>query len=57
MEERIIELEARIAYQDKTIEEVNEVLISQQAKIDALEGRIAAIMRHLQAQAVDPAGE
>lgn len=56
-EDRLIELEARIAYQDKTIDEVNEVLIAQQAKIAQLEGRVEAILLHLRERAVDTAGE
>ncbi len=37
MEERIIELEKRVAFQENTIEELSQVLIDQQKKIEALE--------------------
>lgn len=37
MEERIAELEIRLTFQDKTIEELNGVLVSQQEQIDRLE--------------------
>jgi len=36
MEERIIELETRLAFQDNTIEELNGALTAQQAQLDKL---------------------
>lgn len=36
MEERITELEIKIAYQDDTIQQLNEVIIRQQKEIDQL---------------------
>ena len=37
MEARLIELETRLAFQEKTIEELNEVVTRQQEQIDRLE--------------------
>jgi len=37
MEQRIIELETRLAFQEIALEELNEALISQQAQLDGLE--------------------
>lgn len=56
MEDRIVKLEAAIAHQEKMLDEVNEVVTAQQAKIDQLEGRIEAILQHLKG-GVDVAGE
>jgi uncharacterized coiled-coil protein SlyX len=43
MENRIIELEARLAHQERTLDEVNEVLTSQQAAIETLQKRVEAL--------------
>lgn len=56
MEERLIELETRLAFQEKTLEELNEVVIRQQSQIDLLEKesqRLAAQLRPL----LDTAGD
>lgn len=37
MEQRIIELETRLAFQEIALEELNEALVSQQAQLDRLE--------------------
>ncbi|MFA6283619.1 MAG: SlyX family protein [Desulfurivibrionaceae bacterium] len=37
MKHRIIELETRLAFQEIALEELNSVLISQQAQLDAVE--------------------
>ena len=37
MEDRIIELETKITFFEKTVQELNEVIYSQQKQIDALE--------------------
>jgi SlyX protein len=37
LEQRIIELETRLSYQDHTIEQLNEVVTAQQRQIDRLE--------------------
>ncbi len=47
LNERIIELESRIAYQDRTIEELNLVVTEQQQQIDALLQDIRRIKAHL----------
>lgn len=40
MEDRIIEIEKRIAFQEQTIEDLSQVLIEQQKKIETLEARL-----------------
>jgi SlyX protein len=37
MEERFVDLETRLTYQERTIEELNEVVTRQQGQIDVLE--------------------
>ena len=36
MKERLVELEVRVAFQDQTIQQLNEAVTSQQAQIDRL---------------------
>jgi len=47
MQNRMIELETRIAYQDHTIGELNEVVTNQQQQIDQLEKAVEQLRRHL----------
>ncbi|MDX8406131.1 MAG: SlyX family protein [Mariprofundus sp.] len=50
MENRIIELETRLSYQDYTIGELNEVVTRQQEQIDQLEAALQTLRRHLKQQ-------
>jgi SlyX protein len=43
LEQRIIELETRLSYQDHTIEQLNEVVTAQQRQIDRLEQALRAL--------------
>ena len=43
MEERLEKLETRLAYQDQTIEALNEVVTRQQDQIDRLERSLQAL--------------
>ncbi len=47
MENRIIELETKISYQEHLIQELNDVVTHQQKQIDALELEIKRIRDHL----------
>ncbi len=47
MQERLIELETKISYQDHTIAELNEVVICQQQQIDRLERDVKRLLAHL----------
>jgi len=49
MEERIIELETKISYQDHIIGELNDVVTSQQKQIDRLEKQMHRMQEHLKA--------
>jgi len=43
MNERLTELEVRVAFQDKTIQDLNEVVIRQQREIDRLAKELEAM--------------
>ena len=47
MEERLIELETKISYQDHIIGELNDVVTRQQKQIDQLEKAINRMREHL----------
>ncbi len=47
MENRIVELETKISYQDHTIAQLNEVVTSQQQQIDQLEKAVERLRQHL----------
>jgi SlyX protein len=50
MEQRIIELETRLAFQEIALEELNDALISQQAQLEGVEkecGRLARLLAEL----------
>jgi len=47
LNERIIELETKSSYQEHLIQELNEVIISQQKQIDALEASIQRMSDYL----------
>lgn len=49
MENRIIELETKISYQEHLLQELNEVVTSQQKQIDRLEKDLRRILEHLKA--------
>jgi len=51
IEERLIELETRMAYQERMIEELNQALTGQQRQLDQLEARLARIELHMREQA------
>ncbi|MCK5581199.1 MAG: SlyX family protein [Candidatus Omnitrophica bacterium] len=40
MEERIIELEKRVAFQDHMLEEMNEILVAQQKEVEILKRQL-----------------
>ncbi|MFT5387926.1 MAG: SlyX protein [Lysobacterales bacterium] len=47
MDERLIELEKRQAFQDNMIEELNEVIIQQEKRISALEAQTVAMKEQM----------
>jgi SlyX protein len=47
MDDRLIELESRIAFQDHTLQELNEVIVRQQREIDALRRELEALRAQL----------
>ena len=44
-EQRITDLESRLAFQDDTIQALNDVLVAQQRELDRLQLQIAALAR------------
>jgi SlyX protein len=43
-EERIIELETKIAYQEDTIQRLNDIVAEQQRKLDLVQGSLKTLM-------------
>ena len=46
-EARFVDLETRLTYQERTIEELNEVVTRQQDQIDTLTGKLEAVVNHI----------
>ena len=53
-EKRFEDLEVRLAYQEQTLNELNAVVIRQQAMIDALEKRCDALLERLRSLGEGP---
>lgn len=49
MEERVTELESRVAFQDDTIQKLNDVIVEQQGRIDQLSAQMAVLKEQIQA--------
>ena len=47
MDERLVELEVRVAFQDQNFQELNEVVTRQQTQIDRLVKQLAMLMSQL----------
>ncbi len=45
LESRVMELESRLAFQDDTIQALNDVLVAQHRSLDRLELQIAALIK------------
>jgi SlyX protein len=45
LDERVMELETRLAFQDDTIQALNDVLVTQQRSLDRLQLQIAALIK------------
>ena len=56
MENRLVELETRLAFQDETLQTLNIELARQQQEIALLTQEIAALKAHLRSLAPDPGG-
>ena len=53
MEDRLIDLESKTAYQETTLDELNDAKIRQQQEIRALEQRVQSIIEHLRKREED----
>ncbi|MFZ5659758.1 MAG: SlyX family protein [Pseudomonadota bacterium] len=53
MEERLVELETRVAFQENTLQELNDVVVRQQQEIDQLKSDLETI--RVQVLALTPA--
>jgi SlyX protein len=47
-EERIIELETRLAYQEDTIQQLNDIVVAQQRKLDRVESSLKTLVAKFQ---------
>ena len=47
MEQRVTELETRLAHQERTIEDMNEVLVAQRETVERLERELDAMRSYL----------
>lgn len=54
MNKRLEELETRVAFQDKTIQELNDVVTRQQGELDRLARELEALKVQLRAASVFP---
>lgn len=45
LDERVTDLESRLAFQDDTIQALNDVLVSQQKVVDRLQLQMAALLK------------
>ena len=48
IEERLVNIEAKIAFQEDLIEELNKTVYQQQQRLERLEAACASLARHLQ---------
>lgn len=55
-EQRIIEIETRLAYQEQTLNELNQVMTDQQAQLTRLERSAETLSARLQAMAESDGG-
>ncbi|MCW8874547.1 MAG: SlyX family protein [Gammaproteobacteria bacterium] len=54
MEERLIELESRVSFQEHTLQELNDILTAQQQELGALRLAVQELDRRLRALAPTP---
>ncbi len=54
-DERFLQLETKVAYQDKLIAELNEVIIERTYALDALARRVEALEKYLREPQGEPA--
>lgn len=45
LEERVMDLESRLAFQDDTIQALNDVLVAQQRSVERLQLQMAALLK------------
>ena len=45
LEERVMDLESRLAFQDDTIQSLNDVLVKQQNTVDRLQAQMAFLLK------------
>ena len=55
-EERLINIETKIAYQEDLVEELNKTVYQQQRKLDRLEAICVSLVRHIESMAEERNG-
>ncbi|HEY0289912.1 MAG TPA: SlyX family protein [Pseudomonas sp.] len=45
LDERVMELESRLAFQDDTLQALNDVLVTQQRSLERLQRQVAALIK------------
>ena len=50
MDERVIELEVKVAFQERSLAELDEVVRALRTQVDSLQGDVERLVEHLQVQ-------
>lgn len=56
LDNRVMELETRLAFQDDTIQALNDVVVTQQRQIERLQAQIAALIKRQEEMATPADG-
>jgi len=57
MEDRLVDLETRVAFQDDNLNELNATVVRQQREIDGLRAELEALRSKLRELALSPVGD
>ena len=56
LEERVVDLESRLAFQDDTIQTLNDVLVAQQRSLERMQLQMAALLKRQEEMGGHPGG-
>jgi SlyX protein len=57
MEEGLVDLQSRLAFQEDTLDQLNRVVAAQQRRIDELQGQVDDLKQQLRSLAPSPAAD